>query len=112
MQRLATLAGNYQQGPVLGKVQFGPAWWFNDHKAGNQQQLCALANHGLLGSSVGMLTDSRSFASYPRHEYFRRVLCQQLGAWVENGEYPADMDALSHIVQSVCHDNARDYFRL
>ncbi|MBV8034285.1 glucuronate isomerase [Roseateles sp.] len=107
---LSTLIGAFQDGSSAGKLQFGPAWWFNDHKDGNLAQLQTLANHGVLGTSVGMVTDSRSFASYPRHDYFRRLLCRQLGQWVAAGEYPADMDALSQIVRGVCYDNAKNYF--
>ncbi|MBK4734340.1 glucuronate isomerase [Noviherbaspirillum pedocola] len=109
---LSTMMGNFQDGSVPGKVQFGPAWWFNDHKEGNLQQLVGFANHGVLGIFVGMVTDSRSFASYPRHDYFRRLLCRQLGQWVEAGEYPADMEALSGIVRGVCYENAKRYFGL
>jgi len=107
---LSTLIGAFQDGSVAGKLQFGPAWWFNDHKDGNLAQLQTLANHGVLGSFVGMVTDSRSFASYPRHDYFRRLLCRQLGQWVEAGEYPDDADALARIVRGVCYDNAKRYF--
>ncbi len=109
---LSTLIGAFQDGRVAGKLQFGPAWWFNDHKDGNLQQLQTLANHGVLGTFVGMVTDSRSFASYPRHDYFRRLLCRQLGQWVEAGEYPNDLDALSTIVRGVCYENAKRYFAL
>ena len=109
---LSTMIGNFQDGSVAGKIQFGPAWWFNDHKDGNLQQMLSLANHGVLGTFVGMVTDSRSFASYPRHDYFRRLLCRQLGLWVEGGEYPEDMPALSQIVRGICYENARDYFKL
>jgi len=112
---LSTLIGAFQDGQggnPAGKLQFGPAWWFNDHKDGNLRQLQTLAAHGVLGTSVGMVTDSRSFASYPRHEYFRRLLCRQLGQWVEAGEYPADADALQQIVRGVCYDNAKTYFGL
>ena len=109
---LATMAGNFQDGSVAGKMQFGPAWWFNDHKDGNLRQLKTLANHGALGAFVGMVTDSRSFASYPRHDYFRRLLCRQFGLWAEAGEYPADHDALGDLVRRICCDNARQYFNL
>lgn len=109
---LSTLIGCYQDGSVAGKIQYGPAWWFNDHKDGNLQQIQTLGNHGVLGTSVGMVTDSRSFASYPRHDYFRRLLCRQLGQWVEAGEYPADIDALSEIVRGVSYENAKRYFGL
>jgi len=111
-ETLAALIGCFQDGRVAGKVQMGPAWWFNDHKDGNIRQLRALANHGVLGTFVGMVTDSRSFASYPRHDYFRRLLCRQLGRWVEDGEYPDDADALATIVRGVCYDNAKRYFAL
>jgi len=107
---MATLAACFQDGKTAGKVQFGPAWWFNDHKDGNLKQLCELANNGLLGTFVGMLTDSRSFASYPRHDYFRRLLCRLLGQWVEDGEYPADEEALAALVEGVCYKNAKQYF--
>ena len=109
---LSTMIGNFQDGSVAGKIQFGPAWWFNDHKEGNLQQLISLANHGVLGTFVGMVTDSRSFASYPRHDYFRRLVCRQFGLWVEAGEYPADIDALSYIVRGICYGNAKQYFKL
>lgn len=109
---LSTLIGAFQDGRTAGKLQFGPAWWFNDHKDGNLRQLQTLAAHGVLGTSVGMVTDSRSFASYPRHEYFRRLLCRQLGQWVESGEYPDDDAALAQIVRGVSYENAKHYFGL
>lgn len=109
---LSTMIGNFQDGSVAGKVQFGPAWWFNDHKLGNLAQLLACANHSVLGVFVGMVTDSRSFASYPRHDYFRRLVCRQLGEWVAAGEYPDDFDALATIVRGICYDNAKNYFKL
>ena len=109
---LSTMIGNFQDGSVAGKVQFGPAWWFNDHKLGNLAQLLACANHSVLGVFVGMVTDSRSFASYPRHDYFRRLVCRQLGEWVAAGEYPDDFDALATIVRGICYDNAKSYFKL
>jgi len=109
---LSTMIGNFQDGSVAGKVQFGPAWWFNDHKTGNLAQLVAFGNHSVLGVFVGMVTDSRSFASYPRHDYFRRLVCRQLGEWVEAGEYPDDFDALSTIVRGICYDNAKKFFQL
>ncbi|MDR0643339.1 MAG: glucuronate isomerase [Treponema sp.] len=95
---------------VRGKLQLGSAWWFCDHRDGMEEQLRVLANVGLLSAFVGMLTDSRSFLSYPRHEYFRRIFCNLLGRWVENGEYPPDMDMLSSIVKDVCFGNAEKYF--
>ena len=106
---LAALAGCFQGG-VPGKIQFGSAWWFMDQKEGMLEQLKALAGIGLLGRFIGMLTDSRSFVSYPRHEYFRRILCELLGGWVENGEYPADEAALERIVRGISYENAREYF--
>jgi glucuronate isomerase len=108
----ATMAGNFQEGPLAGKVQFGSGWWFLDQKEGIEWQLSALANIGLLGRFVGMLTDSRSFMSYPRHEYFRRVLCNMLGGQLERGELPADMELVGALVRRVCFSNARDYFGL
>jgi glucuronate isomerase len=107
---LSVLAGCFQDGKIVGKLQFGPAWWFNDHKDGNLDQMHTLANHGVLGTFVGMVTDSRSFAAFPRHEYFRRLLCRLLGQWVEAGEYPADVDALATIVRGVSYQNAKTYF--
>lgn len=107
---LSTLTGGFQDGTIAGKVQFGPAWWFNDHKDGNLEQMKVLANHGVLGTFVGMVTDSRSFASFPRHDYFRRLLCRLLGRWVADGEYPADYDALGTIVRGVSYQNAKSYF--
>ena len=107
-----TLIGAFQGTEVAGKMQHGSAWWFNDNKVGRQEQLTSLANLSILGNFVGMLTDSRSFLSYTRHEYFRRILCALIGGWVENGEYPADMDTLSTLVGDICHNNAVRYFRL
>jgi glucuronate isomerase len=107
---LSTMAGCFQDGTVAGKLQFGPAWWFNDHKDGNLEQMRTLANHGVLGTFVGMVTDSRSFAAFPRHEYFRRLLCRLLGQWVEAGEYPADQNALTTVVRGVSYENAKAYF--
>ena len=100
----------FQQAPVAGKLQNGSAWWFNDHETGMRQQLTALANEGVLGTFVGMLTDSRSFLSYPRHEYFRRVLCGLIGEWVEAGKYPADFETLGSIVRDISYNNAVRYF--
>ena len=107
---LHSVIGCFQDGTPLGRIQQGSAWWFNDHKAGMVKQLTAFANGGLLGNFIGMLTDSRSFLSYPRHEYFRRILCELLGAWVENGEYPADWKALERMVRGVCYNNAVEFF--
>jgi glucuronate isomerase len=111
-ETLSTMIGNFQDGSVAGKVQFGPSWWFNDHKTGNLAQLVAFGNHSVLGVFVGMVTDSRSFASYPRHDYFRRLVCRQIGEWVEAGEYPNDFDALATIVRGICYENAKNYFKL
>jgi glucuronate isomerase len=111
-ETLSTMVGNFQDGSVAGKVQFGPAWWFNDHKLGNLNQILAFANHSVLGVFVGMVTDSRSFASYPRHDYFRRLVCRQLGEWVEGGEYPDDFEALATVVRGICYENAKNYFKL
>ena len=107
---LGTMLGNFQKGPVPGKMQFGPGWWFNDHEPGMRKQMIDLANLGLLGRFIGMLTDSRSLLSYPRHEYFRRILCDLLGGWVANGELPGDMDYLGSLVENICFYNAKSYF--
>lgn len=106
----AAMAGNFQSAPTPGKIQFGSGWWFLDQKDGMTWQLNALSNLGLLSRFVGMLTDSRSMMSYPRHEYFRRILCNLLGTDVENGELPDDFDVLSKLVADVCFNNAREYF--
>ncbi|WP_394925764.1 glucuronate isomerase [uncultured Robinsoniella sp.] len=110
MEMLAVMAGNFQGGETKGKVQLGAAWWFNDHKAGMDKHLEDLANVGILPTFIGMLTDSRSFLSFPRHEYFRRILCQKLGSWVEDGEYPQDLAYLGKVVQDICYGNAAAYF--
>ena len=107
---LGTMLGNFQRAPYVSKIQFGSGWWFNDNASGMMAQMDALANLGNLGKFVGMLTDSRSFVSYPRHEYFRRILCNMIGDWVEDGLYPADEDALKAIVEGVCYRNAKEYF--
>ncbi|MCD7868062.1 MAG: glucuronate isomerase [Clostridiales bacterium] len=107
---IGTLIGCFQDDTCAGKVQQGSAWWFNDHKTGMMEQMTSLANLGLLGNFVGMLTDSRSFLSYTRHEYFRRNLCNLAGGWVENGEYPKDEKALKKIVEGICYNNAMRYF--
>ena len=107
---LATLIGNYQDGSIPGKMQFGSGWWFNDQKQGMERQLNALSNMGLLSRFVGMLTDSRSFLSYPRHEYFRRVLCNLFGNDVENGELPDDIGLIGSTVADICYNNACNYF--
>ena len=107
---VGTMLGNFQQGGVRGKIQYGSAWWFLDQKDGMEEQMRTLANLGVLGAFVGMLTDSRSFISYPRHEYFRRILCNLIGHWVENGEYPDDERLLKRIVAGICYNNAVSYF--
>ena len=107
---VATALGCFQDGSLPGKMQFGSAWWFNDQKEGIERQINTLSNMGLLGRFVGMLTDSRSFLSYPRHEYFRRVLCNLLGNDVENGELPDDMELLGNMVKDICFRNAEAYF--
>lgn len=105
-----SVCGCFQNGEAVSKIQHGSAWWFNDHFAGMTEHLTSLANLGYLPGFVGMLTDSRSFLSYPRHEYFRRILCRLLGEWVEDGRYPDDFETLSQIVRGVCYENAKKYF--
>jgi glucuronate isomerase len=107
---VASMIGNFQDGSTRGKMQFGSAWWFNDQKDGMERQMKALSNMGLLSCFVGMLTDSRSFLSYPRHEYFRRVLCNILGRDVENGELPDDVELIGNMVKDICFLNAVQYF--
>lgn len=107
---MATMAGNFNDGSIAGKIQFGSAWWFLDQKDGMTRQINALSNMGLLSHFVGMLTDSRSFLSYPRHEYFRRILCNLLGEEVEKGELPADIPWIGKLVQDICYYNAKQYF--
>ena len=111
-QWLDTLLGAFQGTELPGKIQHGSAWWFNDNKVGMQNQMVSLANLGILGNFIGMLTDSRSLLSYARHEYFRRILCNLIGTWVENGEYPADMEYLGKLVQDISFLNAKRYFGL
>jgi len=106
----ATMVGNFQDGSVPGKMQYGSAWWFLDQKDGMEEHIRVLSNMGLLSRFVGMLTDSRSFLSYPRHEYFRRILCNILGNDVEAGLLPADMALLGKMVEDICFNNARNYF--
>jgi len=107
---MASMIGNFNDGSVAGKIQFGSAWWFLDQKDGMTKQINALSNMGLLSRFVGMLTDSRSFLSYPRHEYFRRILCNILGEEIENGELPNDMEWTGQIVKNICYYNAEQYF--
>ena len=108
--QLGTFLVCFQGTEVPGKIQHGSGWWFNDTKTGMIEQMTSLANLGLLGNFIGMLTDSRSFLSYTRHEYFRRIMCNLIGGWVENGEYPADMAALGQMVQDISSNNAKRYF--
>ena len=109
-EAIGTIIGCFQNSDAVGKIQQGSAWWFNDNKTGMMRQMTSLANLSLLGNFIGMLTDSRSFLSYPRHEYFRRILCELLGTWVENGEYPCDMKKLETIVRGISYNNAINYF--
>ena len=108
---LGAMLGNFQKAPMPGKIQFGSGWWFNDQRDGMEAQMRALSNLGMLSRFVGMLTDSRSLVSYPRHEYFRRILCNLIGKWVEDGEYPADFKILEKIVKGICYENAKNYFK-
>lgn len=107
---LATMIGNFQDGSIAGKMQFGSGWWFLDQKSGMESQLDSLSNQGLLSRFVGMLTDSRSFLSYTRHEYFRRILCNLLGAEIEQGLLPRDLDLVGEMVRDICYRNAAGYF--
>lgn len=109
---LDTMIGAFQGSEVPGKIQHGAAWWFNDHRLGMERQLTSLAALGVLGNFVGMLTDSRSFLSYTRHEYFRRILCNLLGDWVESGAYPDDLETLGGLVRDICYHNGVRYFEL
>lgn len=109
---LATMIGNFQQAGIKGKMQFGTGWWFNAQKDGMIRQMTQLSQLGLLSHFVGMLTDSRSFLSYTRHEYFRRILCRMIGHWVKDGEAPNDIKLLGEMVKNICFDNARDYFAI
>ena len=110
-QSIGSILGCFQDSTAVAKIQQGSAWWFNDHKTGMQDQLISLANLGNLSGFVGMLTDSRSFLSYTRHEYFRRILCNLIGNWVENGEFPEDYDILGEIVRDISYYNAKRYFK-
>ena len=110
-QAIGSILGCFQDSTAVAKVQQGSAWWFNDHKIGMTEQLISLANLGNLSGFVGMLTDSRSFLSYTRHEYFRRILCNLIGTWVEGGGFPADMEILSEIVKDISYYNAKRYFK-
>ncbi len=110
LSELATVMGSFQGGGIAGKMQLGSAWWYNDTKDGMLLQMNTLANIGLLSRFIGMLTDSRSFLFYTRHEYFRRLLCSLLGEWVDNGEAPDDRELLGGMVQDICYRNANNYF--
>jgi glucuronate isomerase len=107
---IATMVGNFNDGSVAGKIQFGSGWWFLDQKDGMTKQLNALSNMGLVSKFVGMLTDSRSFMSYPRHEYFRRILCNMFGEEIENGEIPDNKEWVGKIIEDICFNNAKNYF--
>ena len=107
---IASIMGGFQDASCAGKMQLGSAWWFCDHRDGMEEQMRVLANLGMLPAFVGMLTDSRSFLSYPRHEYFRRIMCNLIGRWVENGEYPRDTEKLERIVKDISFRNAKKYF--
>ena len=111
-EQIGTMLGCFQSDEVPGKIQHGSAWWFNDTKSGMEDQMKSLANLGLLGNFVGMLTDSRSFLSYARHDYFRRIMCNLIGKWVENGEYPNNEASLKKIVEGISYKNAARYFGL
>ena len=108
---MATMIGNFNDGSVRGKVQFGSGWWFLDQKDGMTKQLNALSNMGLISCFVGMLTDSRSFLSFPRHEYFSRILCNLLGDEIQRGELPADMEWIGKLVADISYNNAKEYFK-
>ncbi|HIV68837.1 MAG TPA: glucuronate isomerase [Candidatus Butyricicoccus stercorigallinarum] len=110
--KLIAAAGCFQDETTAGKIQFGSAWWFNDHYDGMTAQLKSLANIGVLSRFVGMLTDSRSFLSYPRHEYFRRILCEVIGGWIDKGMAPADYDGIGRIVEDICFNNVWNYIGL
>jgi len=107
---MATMIGNFNDGSVAGKVQFGAAWWFLDQKDGMEKQLNAMSHMGIHSRFVGMLTDSRSFLSYPRHEYFRRTLCNLFGSEIEKGELPDQIEWIGEIVRDICYHNAANYF--
>jgi len=108
---MAAMTGNFNDGSMAGKIQFGSGWWFLDQKDGMEHQMNALSNMGLLSRFVGMITDSRSFVSFPRHEYFRRILCNMLGNEIENGELPNDIEWIGQMVQNICYYNAKEYFK-
>ena len=107
---VATMVGNFNDGSVAGKVQFGAGWWFNDQKDGMEKHFNSLSNLGLASQFIGMLTDSRSFLSFPRHEYFRRIICNLFGNDIENGEIPNDLPFVGKMIQDICYNNAKKYF--
>jgi glucuronate isomerase len=107
---LATMIGNFQGAPTPGKMQYGSGWWFLDTKPGMEEQINILSSTGLLSTFVGMLTDSRSFLSFTRHEYFRRILCNLIGQDIENGEIPNDPSLTGNLIENICYKNARNYF--
>ena len=109
---IGTMIGNFQDGSIAGKIQFGSGWWFNDQKDGMERQMMALSQLGLISQFVGMVTDSRSFLSYTRHEYFRRILCNYLGNLVYSGQYPYDEEILGEIVENICYKNSKEYFKM
>ena len=109
---IASLTSTFQEEGIPGKIQFGTAWWMQDHIPGMLAQMEALAHSGVLGHFVGMLTDSRSYLSYTRFEYFRRILCNYLASYAESGLYPADIDMLGELARNICYYNAKDYFAL
>lgn len=110
--KLAVIAGCFQDSTVAGKIQFGSAWWFHDHFDGMTAQMKSLANVGVLSRFIGMLTDSRSFLSYPRHEYFRRILCELVGGWIASGKIPADYESVGKIISNICYDNVCNYINI
>ncbi len=107
---IAAMIGNFNDGTVAGKIQWGSSWWFLDQKDGMTQQINTLSNIGLLSKFIGMLTDSRSFLSFPRHEYFRRILCNLFGEDMENGELPDDIELCGKVIQDICYNNKVGYF--
>lgn len=109
-EMVASMIGNFQGGGIPGKIQFGSGWWFNDQKDGMERQLMQLSQLGLLSQFIGMLTDSRSFLSYTRHEYFRRILCNMVGSWMDKGEIPADFASVGSMIKNICYHNAKGYF--
>lgn len=109
---IATMLGNFHDDSIPSKIQMGTAWWFQDHADGMEKQMRVLASEGLLGRFIGMLTDSRCFLSYPRHEYFRRILCNLIGTWVEDGKFPHDYETLGMLIEGVSFYNAKQYFGL